>query len=132
MRDDENGGGFSDQQDRIQMELHEQRRRLEQILKQKSRELWLQDGDNNSYFFFASTLVSRRQNRVLAIQKHNGWITNHKEIAGYFLDEFRKLYMSSVPHYPNSLTEISQQYISNLENKELMAILSEQEIWRSV
>lgn len=104
------------------------RRRLKQIFKQKSRELWLRDGDNNSCFFFANTLVRRRQNRNLAIQGQHRWIIDKKDIASYFLDEFQSLYTSSVPQYPESLAGLTQKCISNLENQELMVIPSEQEI----
>lgn len=72
LHDDDNGDGTSAEQTRIQQELLEQRWRLEQILKQKSRELWLCDGDKNSHFFHASIQVRRRQNRILVVQMLEG------------------------------------------------------------
>lgn len=53
-------------------------------------------------------------------------------ISKYFLEEFQKLYTSSIPQYPESLEDIAQSCISELENKELMAMPTEEEICRSV
>jgi len=41
-------------------------------LKQKSRELWLQEGDRNSRFFHTATLIKRRRYNISEILLDNG------------------------------------------------------------
>ena len=55
----------------LMMELEEWQAREEIRLKQKSRELWLKDGDRNSKFFHASTLIRRRRNNISKIKLEN-------------------------------------------------------------
>lgn len=58
------------------MELQEQRQRLESIWKQKSRELWLFEGDRNSKIFYVSTIIRRRRNKISSIITGMGeWIS---------------------------------------------------------
>lgn len=56
----------------ILLELREQQRKMELILKQKLRELWLKDSNKNFKFFVDSTLVRRRQNMIFTIKDQNG------------------------------------------------------------
>ena len=55
--------------------------------KQKSRELWLKEGDRNSKFFHLSTLIRRRRNFIAEIHLDNGhWIHSRDDIEAYFKD----------------------------------------------
>jgi len=44
------------------------------LLKQKSRNLWLKEGDNNSKVFFASMMQRSAQNKINHLQLEDGFI----------------------------------------------------------
>ena len=54
------------------MELEKWQTKEKIRLKQKSHELWLKEGDRNSKFFHASTLIIRRRNTISEIELENG------------------------------------------------------------
>ena len=56
--------------------MNEWLRRNEAFWIQKSRELWLKDGDKNSRFFHLSTVIRRKRNSIDAIKNDFGeWLT---------------------------------------------------------
>ena len=66
--------------------------------KQKSRELWLKEGDRNSRFFHLSTLIHRRRNLISEIKLDDGSLINNRaNIQDYFEGSFSSLYQSSNP-----------------------------------
>lgn len=69
----------------IQNELHTQRSRMKSILRQKSRKVWLAEGDQNSQFFFSIVLLRRKRNRIWAIKSGQGWLRDKMQIEDYFL-----------------------------------------------
>lgn len=47
------------------------------LWKQKSRELWLKEGNRNTKFFHLYTIIHRRQNKIDAIKQDDGtWVTS--------------------------------------------------------
>ena len=56
----------------LQNELNEWLYRSEVLWRQKSRELWLREGDKNSKFFHLSTIVRRRRNTIEAVKNNAG------------------------------------------------------------
>lgn len=52
----------------LQLELSKWLMRSEILWKQKSRELWLKEGDKNTKFFHLSTIIRRRHNSIDAIK----------------------------------------------------------------
>ncbi|KAF3457597.1 hypothetical protein FNV43_RR02255 [Rhamnella rubrinervis] len=71
---------IGDRQKMIIEELGKQWERHEMIMKQKSHKIWLAEGDKNSNFFRASTLI-RRRNRIEAIKEGSEWLTGRKAIS---------------------------------------------------
>ena len=101
----------------LSLELDDWLLRDELRLKQKSRELWLKEGDQNSRFFHLSTLVQRRRNRIKEIKLEDGsWINNRYDIQSYFEENFKTLYRTSEPHVPRDLENLIAPCIFEEEN----------------
>lgn len=98
------------------------------IFKQKSRENWLMEGDKNSKFFHASTLIRRCRNHIGVIKEKDNWLAGKKDIGPYFLKEFSKLYESNIPVLPSDLSNLITLCISEEDNKGLIQIPSCDEI----
>jgi hypothetical protein len=82
----------------LNLELNEWLEKEELKWKQKSRELWLKEGDRNSKFFHLSTLVRRRRNSIVEIKLDNvEWIHSRDEIERYFTAQFQNVYQSLNP-----------------------------------
>ena len=60
---------------------------------QKSREIWLKEGDRNSRFFHLTTLIRRRRNFISDIKQEDGsWISGREAIQEYFNTNYQSLY----------------------------------------
>lgn len=101
--------------------------------KQKSRELWLKEGDRNTKFFHLTTLVRRRRNFIAEIKDDDGnRLCNMEEIRAYFTRKFVEVYQSAQPRVPANLDGLIQPCISTEENDEITRIPSEDEIKKIV
>ena len=115
------------------MELNQWLEREELKWKQKSRELWLKEGDSNSKFFHASTLIHRRRNFISKIKLDSGqWIHTREDIEQYFTSKFQMLYNSSLPQIPEDINELLSPCISEAENAEFSNIPEPLEIKKAV
>ena len=77
----------------LQNELNEWLYRSEVLWRQKSRELWLKEGDKNSRFFHLSTIVRRRRNTIEAVKNNvRDWIIEPKEIRNVFFWKILRYY----------------------------------------
>ena len=78
----ENNGKIEEE---LQIELSEWPFRSEILWKQKSREIWLKEGDRNTKFFHLSTIIRRRRNNIDAIKSEEGhWIMSSNQIRHHF------------------------------------------------
>ncbi|KAL8161733.1 hypothetical protein V2J09_013222 [Rumex salicifolius] len=68
----------------IELVLHQE----EVLWLQKSRENWLRDGDRNTSFFHASTIIRRRRNKIDTLQNANG--TTSRRLADRKIHKFEK------------------------------------------
>lgn len=99
------------------------------IWKQKSRELWLKEGDKNAKFFHLSTLIGGSNNSIHAIKDEEGnWIQYTDEIGNYFVQNYINLYTSSSPECPENLLNLISPIIIDQENKKVLKIPDEEEI----
>ena len=107
------------------LELEEWQAREDIKWKQKSRELWLKEGDHNSKFFHASTIIRRRKNNIAEIKLENGnYIYEKEDIEKYFEKHSQELYNSSNPNFPRDLENLISPCIEPEENEDLIRIPS--------
>ena len=73
----------------LSLELDEWLVREDLKWKQKSREIWIREGDQNTRFFHLSTLIRRMRNYIQEIKLEDGsWINDGEDIQMYFIENF--------------------------------------------
>jgi hypothetical protein len=113
----------------LSLELNDWLEREEIKWKQKSRELWLKEGDKNSKFFHLSTMIHRRRNFIAEIKlPNNQWIQARADIENYFSSQFRELFQSSQLTITSELDELFSPCISEAENNDLSRVPDFQEV----
>ena len=108
---------------KLQRDLNEWLARMDTIWKQKSREIWLKDGDRNTKFFHLSTIIQRRQNSIDAIRLDLGdWIIKNKkkEIGTHIRDKFKTLFSEEKVSCPLTLV-ISCALLSHKRRTQIFA-----------
>lgn len=122
--------GWGDKSIRLNLEnkLTEQRLRLESIYTQQPWEIWFTNGDHNTQFFLASTLIRKRKNFINSIKDKECWLRTKEQISEYFSTKFHNLYMSSNPIMPATMEECGQWVILSEENHGLVFMLPTKEI----
>uniref|UniRef100_A0A803Q136 Reverse transcriptase domain-containing protein n=1 Tax=Cannabis sativa TaxID=3483 RepID=A0A803Q136_CANSA len=122
-------GAFAEEERLVQIQITDLELKMERIWKQKSQEMWISQGDCNSKFFHASTIVRRRRNHIWAIQKENGdWKRTRNEIGYYFIDNFKNLYKSSTPSIDAEFDMLFEERFLDREIQELCRIPTSQEM----
>ena len=113
----------------LQAELNEWLLRNEILWKQRSKEVWLKEGDKNSNFFHLSTIIRRRRNSIDAIKNDSGeWITDRREIQKHFVEKFKTLFNEEEVDFPKNLDNLITPCITEEENTELCRIPTQSEI----
>lgn len=107
----------------LHSQIKEELKRKEMIWLQKSREMWLKDGDANTKFFHLSTIIDRKQNSITSIKiDRDRWIYNPYEIGNYFEENFKTLLQTSNPIIPDDLEQLISPIITEEDNQLLNKI----------
>uniref|UniRef100_A0A803P0S6 Reverse transcriptase domain-containing protein n=1 Tax=Cannabis sativa TaxID=3483 RepID=A0A803P0S6_CANSA len=117
----------------ILLEIEEVSSRQSNIWRQKSRELWLRDGDRNTRFFHASTVIRRKRNFISSVSDDGVfWLRTRQEIGNYFTNNFKEVFSSSHPDIGQDLFELLPPVINDEMNVELTRVPSEEEVRKVV
>lgn len=113
----------------LQDELDKWRLRLELLWRQKSREVWILQGDQNTRFFHASTVVNRKCNFIGALKNDDGsWLQSPSAIRSFLLDKFEALFHSDNIRPDDDLYSLFHADVSHQENIELCRVPMASEI----
>ncbi|XP_059068466.1 uncharacterized protein LOC131858981 [Cryptomeria japonica] len=127
------GGKVLDEIRSLRSELDEILAREEVYWRQKSRELWLADGDKNTNFFHASTKMKRVRSRISCIQDSQGNILlDDEDVSREAVKFFKNLLSSKNIDVSNNIPSFIPSLVSPEDNKMLMSLFSLDEVKRVV
>lgn len=90
------------------------------IWKQRSRTVWLKDGDRNTRFFHRSAKQRGFKNRLLGICDTNGdWISDDNGIGNVFCSYFDDLFKSTYRGTPPSIIDAVETKVAQRMNEDL-------------
>uniref|UniRef100_A0A803QG19 Reverse transcriptase domain-containing protein n=1 Tax=Cannabis sativa TaxID=3483 RepID=A0A803QG19_CANSA len=116
----------------VQLDILSLEQKMERIWKQKSRELWVSQGDCNSKFFHTSTMIQRRRNNIQAIKDGSRWIFERKEMSDYFIRNFSALFESQHPCIEDDFDTLFEGQVTEEDNVDLCRVSTCEEIKRVV
>lgn len=87
---------------------------------QRSKQLWLKEGDRNSKYFHASARIRRKSNMISKLQNKVGQIVDwDHRLQDTMTAYFDNLFQSSNTYWDDVINRMSQR-ISNSQNEELL------------
>ncbi|KAJ9682487.1 hypothetical protein PVL29_018413 [Vitis rotundifolia] len=105
---------------------------LEEISwRQKSRELWLKEGDKNTRFFHKMANVHRRRSSMARVKINGVWLTNENEMREGVVNEF-KLLLSATGGWRSSISGLSFARLETIERARLEEPFSKQEVFKAL
>uniref|UniRef100_A0A803NVG6 Uncharacterized protein n=1 Tax=Cannabis sativa TaxID=3483 RepID=A0A803NVG6_CANSA len=105
-------------------EIYAQR---EVFWRQRSKQLWLRDGDNNSRYFHASATTRQKNNAITKLQGPNGvWCDWNSGLNHVIQSYFEELFCSSNVHLAGVVDNIRPSLTAQ-QNVDLLASVTEEE-----
>ena len=99
--------------------------------RQKSRELWLKDGDKNTGYFHKMANAHRRRNCLGKISINGKTLEKEAEIKVEMVDAFKNI-LSAPSEWRPSLPDLSFNEIGIEDASKLEEVFSEEEIWTAI
>eukprot|EP00253_Pinus_taeda_P035656 PITA_35656 len=104
-RRDEN---YSEQEKELTQQWHTRCKQEETLWKQKSRVLWLKEGEQNTKFFHRSAIDYRNANKILELKNNNGEILrNHNDISMLLSNHFDDIAQEPTVNREAAIQEIT-------------------------
>ena len=89
-------GGSLEAVKTLRAEINLLLKKEEKMWRQRSRSIWLKDGDRNTKYFHGCASQRRRRNNIKGVRHHNGnWQENEDQVARVFLEYYRSLFTAS-------------------------------------
>ena len=126
-------GGPSHAEIKVVERIMELNHREEIVWKQRSRIMWLTDGDRNTRFFHLRASQRRRRNRISKLKKPDGTVTvNEEEMGAMATDFFRTLYTTEGTTDMDQVLNTIPTKVTAVMSESLMAPFEKDEIKRAL
>uniref|UniRef100_A0A0D2ZZR1 Uncharacterized protein n=2 Tax=Brassica oleracea TaxID=3712 RepID=A0A0D2ZZR1_BRAOL len=101
--------------------------------KQKSRVLWLQEGDRNTKFFHAVTKQRRGRNRIIKLRNPiGGWVEDDEGVERVETTYFQNLFKTSSPGNPDEALRYITEKVTPEINASLVRPVSDSEVRKAI
>ena len=122
------GGNFA-QILRLNKEISKLLVREEQMWKQRSRSLWLQEDDNNIRYFHSRASHRFRRNQIDNLEDTNGDLCSDEEgISNILFDYYQQLFTSSNPSMIEEVVAHIPCFVTDELNAELLVDFTKEEV----
>lgn len=117
----------------LRIQLMETRAQEEEILKQRSKIMWLKEGDRNSKFFHHRLQQRKKRNLIESIIDTSGMVyTGAEDISSCFKNYFVDLFSGSFVPIPDSFLLSPCKKVSKDMNSRLCRSCSSKEVWEAL
>ncbi|XP_024164085.1 uncharacterized protein LOC112171081 [Rosa chinensis] len=114
---------------RLELKLQELLQKEQIFWKQRSRILWLSEGDMNTRYFHQCALNRKKKNLIKRLRDVNGvWRTDDKEIQDVVLSYYKELFQRSYPANMGEVTDTLPRVITEEMNVDLTKDVSNEEV----
>ncbi|GLT94943.1 hypothetical protein SLE2022_126540 [Rubroshorea leprosula] len=122
-----------DEEKRVLAETEEWLEREELMWRQRSREIWLQEGDRNTRFFHKKASKRRDRNRVEKLMNAEGeWKCEFAELQSIMTSYFSSLFSSISPNNIEQATSCLSPQVTEADNAFLLQMFTETEIKKAL
>ncbi|KAL5575717.1 hypothetical protein UlMin_017416 [Ulmus minor] len=113
----------------LRCQLDELLRREEMLWFQKAKVQWRLEGDRCSRFFFMTTMIRRKSNRIDCLKLDDGaWIYDRNQIGNLFSARFESVFDSPIQPPLVDLSTVVDPIVTEEDNVELLRIPTGEEV----
>ena len=111
-------------------------RQIEEVLRIKSRKMWLKGGDSNNEYFHKQTKIQQSCNAIKELKENHGnKITRKKDLKEHAFSHYQELYTNMGETDPEAQMDLLHgipSLIKDAENRELAKPIMEYEIRNTI
>jgi hypothetical protein len=127
------GSGPSREEKDLMYKITELLSREEIMMKQRSRALWLKEGDRNTGFFHAKVKERTRTNKIVSLRKEDGTFTSvQSEMEVAATNFYTSLFTAQENTSPEVITNYVPRKVTHEMNEQLCAPFTDWEIEKAL
>ena len=117
----------------LRKEINELLDRENDMWWQRSRALWMQQGDRNTKFFHSTASQRRQKNTIVGIQDEQGnWMESDEDIERIVLEYYQSIYQSDMPSGFDAVMQAIEPKVTPEMNASLTKEFRPDEVWTAL